>query len=100
MVRCSMAIPPVSAGVADPRAGRRYCSVFRTSGGWCCPLAGVGVHSLIRCASPTDGNKVAVFGDLAGYILVDRQQLSVTIARERFADTDQAGVVLIDRVGG
>jgi HK97 family phage major capsid protein len=43
---------------------------------------------------------VAVFGDLGGYIVADRQQLSVTVLKERYADTDQVGLVLIDRVGG
>jgi HK97 family phage major capsid protein len=51
-------------------------------------------------AAGTDGNKVAVVGDLGGYIVADRGQLSVTILRERYADVDQVGVVLIDRVGG
>jgi HK97 family phage major capsid protein len=32
--------------------------------------------------------------------VADRQRLSVQVLRERYADTDQVGVVLINRVGG
>lgn len=47
----------------------------------------------------TDGNKVIVLGDLSGYLVASRG-LIVMRLRERFADTDQIGVVLTDRVGG
>jgi HK97 family phage major capsid protein len=33
-------------------------------------------------------------------MVADHQRLSVTVLRERYADTDQVGHVLIDRVGG
>lgn len=48
----------------------------------------------------TDGNKVLVFGDLSNYIIVQRAQISTVVLRERFADTDQTGIILFSRVGG
>ncbi len=54
---------------------------------------------------PTDSaataqTTVGVFGDLGAYIIVTRTQMSITILRERFADTDQTGIIIFDRVGG
>jgi hypothetical protein len=40
----------------------------------------------------------ASLGDPAGYIIADRQRLSVMVLSERYADTDQLGLVLIDGV--
>jgi len=48
----------------------------------------------------TDGNKVTVFGDLSAYIIAQRAQISTQILRERFADTDQTGIIIFERVGG
>lgn len=48
----------------------------------------------------TDANKVAVFGDLSAYVIAQRAQISTVILRERFADTDQVGILLFERVGG
>ena len=48
----------------------------------------------------TDTNKVLLFGDLSSYIFVTRAQLSTVILRERFADTDQTGIILFSRFGG
>lgn len=48
----------------------------------------------------TDGNRVAVFGDLSSYVIAQRTHVTVVVLRERFADTDQTGFVLIERVGG
>jgi len=48
----------------------------------------------------TDANKVIIFGDFSAYIIARRTQLSTTILRERFADTDQTGIIIWDRVGG
>jgi HK97 family phage major capsid protein len=48
----------------------------------------------------TDQNKVLVFGDLSQYIIAQRAQVTTAILRERFADTDQIGIVLFERVGG
>jgi HK97 family phage major capsid protein len=48
----------------------------------------------------TDANKVAIFGDLSNYIIAQRAQLSTVVLRERFADNDQTGIILFERVGG
>ncbi len=47
----------------------------------------------------TNANKVVLIGDLSGYVVATRSMITM-ILRERFADTDQLGVVLVDRVGG
>ncbi len=52
---------------------------------------------------PTDGtatNTPVLFGDLSGYIIGQRAQITSTVLRERFADTDQTGIILWERVGG
>lgn len=52
---------------------------------------------------PSDGtnaNKVIIFGDFSAYIIAERAQLSTVVLRERFADTDQTGIILFSRVGG
>jgi len=52
---------------------------------------------------PNDGsdtNKVMVFGNFSNYIIVQRQAITTTVLRERFADTDQTGIILSERVGG
>ena len=48
----------------------------------------------------TDANKVIYYGDFEAYIIVQRAQITSTILRERFADTDQTGIILWERVGG
>jgi HK97 family phage major capsid protein len=49
----------------------------------------------------TDANKVLLFGNLAnGYIIGQRAQITSTVLRERYADTDQTGIILWERVGG
>ncbi len=48
----------------------------------------------------TNGNKVIIFGDFSNYIIAERAQITSTILRERFADTDQTGIILWERVGG
>lgn len=48
----------------------------------------------------TDANQVLIFGDIGQYIIAQRSQISTTILRERFADTDQTGIILTERVGG
>lgn len=47
-----------------------------------------------------DGNKVLIYGDFSQYIIAQRSQLSVVVLRERFADTDQTGIIIFERVGG
>ena len=52
---------------------------------------------------PTDGTATSIpliFGDFSGYIIGQRQQITSTVLRERFADTDQTGIILWERVGG
>ncbi len=52
---------------------------------------------------PNDGsdtNKVMVFGNFSNYIIVMRQSITTTVLRERFADTDQTGIILSERIGG
>ena len=48
----------------------------------------------------TDTNKVFLFGDLGAYIIGQRAQVTSMVLRERFADTDQTGIILFERVGG
>lgn len=48
----------------------------------------------------TDGNKVLLHGDLSAYVIGQRAQISTIVLRERFADTDQVGIILTERVGG
>lgn len=52
---------------------------------------------------PDDGadtNKVLVFGDFSAYIIAQRASFSTVVLRERFADTDQTGIIIFERVGG
>lgn len=48
----------------------------------------------------TDANKVYVFGNFNNYIIAQRTGISTVVLRERFADTDQTGIILFERVGG
>lgn len=64
-------------------------------------LLGYGVeNSPFMAEDGTDANKVYLFGDLSAYIIGQRTQLSTVVLRERFADTDQTGIILFERVGG
>lgn len=58
------------------------------------------VNSEFMPADGTNANKVFVFGDFSNYIIAQRAQITSTILRERFADTDQTGIILWERVGG
>lgn len=52
---------------------------------------------------PDDGQDtqpVAMYGDFSNYIIGQRAQITSVVLRERFADTDQVGIVLFERVGG
>ena len=51
-------------------------------------------------ADGTDARKVVVYGNFQNYIIAQRAQISSTILRERFADTDQTGIIISERVGG
>lgn len=46
------------------------------------------------------GANTVIFGDFSGYIIGQRAQITSTILRERFADSDQVGIILWERVGG
>jgi HK97 family phage major capsid protein len=48
----------------------------------------------------TDANKVYLFGDLSAYIIAQRAQIATRVLSERFADTDQIGIIIFERVGG
>lgn len=49
----------------------------------------------------TDANKVMFVGNVAqAYIIGQRAQITSTVLRERFADTDQTGIILFERIGG
>lgn len=48
----------------------------------------------------TDTNQVVVFGDFSAYIIAQRAQITTTVLRERYADTDQTGIILWERLGG
>ncbi len=52
---------------------------------------------------PQDGTANALcvlYGDFSRYIIAQRAGISTTILRERFADTDQTGIILWERIGG
>ena len=46
------------------------------------------------------GWKRSLFGDLSAYVIGQRAQITTVVLRERFADTDQVGIVMFERVGG
>lgn len=48
----------------------------------------------------TNGNKVIVFGDFQEYIIARRANIATRVLTERFADTEQTGVMLVSRAGG
>jgi HK97 family phage major capsid protein len=49
----------------------------------------------------TDGNKCLLFGDLGvGYVIGDRERLSVQVLVERYADDNLIGLILRERAGG
>lgn len=65
------------------------------------PLMGFSVNnSEFVPADGTDGNKVTIFGDFSQYIIAQRAQMSTVVLRERFADTDQTGIIIFERLGG
>lgn len=49
----------------------------------------------------TNANKVMFVGNIMqSYIIGQRAQVTSVVLRERFADTDQTGIILFERVGG
>ena len=65
-------------------------------------ILGFGVENTDFMADDgTDANRVLLFGDLRNaYIIGQRAQVTSTVLRERYADTDQTGIILFERVGG
>lgn len=57
-------------------------------------------NSEFMMADGTDANQVLVFGDLSQYIIAQRAAITSRVLNERFADTDQVGIILFERVGG
>ncbi len=47
-----------------------------------------------------DGNQVVIYGDVSSYFIADRLSLSIQVLTERFAETDQVGILLKTRAGG
>jgi len=65
------------------------------------PLMGSPVNnSEFMPADGTDGAKVVAYGDFSQYIIAQRAQMTTVVLRERFADTDQIGIIIMERVGG
>ena len=49
----------------------------------------------------TNANKVMFVGNIQeAYIIAQRAQITTTVLRERFADTDQTGIIVWERIGG
>jgi HK97 family phage major capsid protein len=48
----------------------------------------------------TNGNKVLIFGNFNAYIIARRASMSTIVLRERFADTEQTGIIIMSRAGG
>lgn len=76
-----------------------------TGGGFDLPrhqIEGLPVYnSSFMPSDGTDANKVMWIGNLAqAYIIGQRAQITSTVLRERFADTDQTGIILFERIGG
>ncbi len=46
------------------------------------------------------GNKVLLLGDFSHYLIADREETSVQVLMERFADDGQIGLIIWHRVGG
>jgi HK97 family phage major capsid protein len=58
------------------------------------------VHSDWMPADGVTNNMPLIVGDLSHYIIGQRTQITSVILRERFADSDQLGIILFERVGG
>lgn len=57
-------------------------------------------HSDWMPADGTSGNMPLILGDFSQYIIGQRTQITSVVLRERFADSDQVGIILFERVGG
>ena len=84
-------------------AGRYLWPAMTDSGfiGRLPPLMGAPVNnSEFMPADGVDQAKCVAYGDFSQYIIAQRAQISTVVLRERFADTDQIGLILFERVGG
>jgi HK97 family phage major capsid protein len=78
--------PPVGSGFAPPPRMVEGLPVYNSS---------------FMPSDGTNGNKVMFVGNIAqAYIIGQRAQVTSVVLRERFADTDQTGLILFERVGG
>lgn len=77
-----------------PNAGSGYAAVPRQIQGM--PIE----NSDFMPDDGTNANKVLLLGDFSNYIIAQRAQITSVVLRERFADTDQTGIILWERVGG
>lgn len=84
--------------------GRSYMQMASTGGGSQPTARTINGYAVNNSEFvPTDGsdaNKVVVFGDFSAYIIAQRAAMSTVVLRERFADTDQTGIIIFERVGG
>lgn len=84
--------------------GRPFWSINAGSGFGAPPrnIEGLSIYnSSFMPSDGTDANKVMVVGNIAqAYVIGQRAQITSTVLRERFADTDQTGIILFERVGG
>jgi HK97 family phage major capsid protein len=55
---------------------------------------------LLDANTAAAGKTAVVLADFSNYIIAERAQISTVLLRERFADTDQLGIILFERVGG
>lgn len=91
------------AGLVDGN-GRPFWNM-NTAGGFDLPTPSIEGLRLFNSdfmpADGTDANKVMWIGNLAqAYIIGQRAQVTSTVLRERYADTDQTGIVIFERIGG
>jgi HK97 family phage major capsid protein len=48
----------------------------------------------------TNGNKVLAFGDFKNFIIGQRAAMATIVLRERFADEEKTGIIIVERAGG
>jgi HK97 family phage major capsid protein len=76
-------------------------ALVHTNGDFAYPRDGAGtIEGRPVSLTPFTGNSTAVFGALASFYIADRLSMSLRVLRERYADTDEIGILLKSRVGG
>ena len=100
---CSRTIEGKIAALVDAN-GRPFWSINAGSGFGAPPrnIEGLPINnSSFMPSDGSDANKVMFVGNvMQAYVIGQRAQITTTVLRERFADTDQTGVILWERVGG